>query len=399
MRHWQHLHVLSTEYVSARRRRRTRVDAEWLPIFLAIIWKPRQLILRREPRLYNRSWIADILSHDEQRYTSEEFRADFRLQRRSFAHLCGRLLPHWETTIGGGRPRVPIDVALLIFLYRLGSTVTQRTLARLFGYERGHVGQLTSQMGEILTTHCSDWIRCPDTPEEWKEMSQRWNRLSTYLWNIIGVMDGTLIPIMEPLESTGEYVCRKGFHVYNVQALCDERGLFMDICIGVPGSQNDQGVLYLSEFYNERVRSVPEDYYILADGGYALQTWLLAPYNINARNTVEQTAFNKQLSSQRVKVEQAFGRVKARWRKIATRMEMRNQTFLQHSIAAAFLLHNFCERAKDELTADEWQEALVIAAQEHEDNEAAVAEERNAAACAAIRDNYADKLWERMQSG
>ena len=192
------LHVLSSEYTAARRRRRAHFATEWLPLLLTAVWSQRLLVLRREPRLYNRSWIADILAHDEQRYTAEEFRQDFRLQRRSFAHLCGRLLPHWETTIGAGQPRVPVDVALLIFLYRLGSTVTQRTLARLFGYERGHVGQLTSQMGDVLTKHCSDWIQCPASPEEWKEISQRWSQIPTYLWNIAGIMDGTLIPVIEP---------------------------------------------------------------------------------------------------------------------------------------------------------------------------------------------------------
>jgi hypothetical protein len=36
-----------------------------------------------------------------------------------------------------------------------------------------------------------------------------------------GAVDGTLIPIIAPAEHEEAYVCRKGFHALNVQAVCD----------------------------------------------------------------------------------------------------------------------------------------------------------------------------------
>jgi len=39
--------------------------------------------------------------------------------------------------------------------------------------------------------------------------------------NVVGAIDGTLIPIIRPAESEEVYVCRKGFHAINVQAVVD----------------------------------------------------------------------------------------------------------------------------------------------------------------------------------
>ncbi|KAH3704413.1 hypothetical protein DPMN_079469 [Dreissena polymorpha] len=47
-----------------------------------------------------------------------------------------------------------------------------------------------------------------------------------FLWlgknpNVIGAVDGTLIPIIAPSEAEEVYVCRKGYHAINVQAVVD----------------------------------------------------------------------------------------------------------------------------------------------------------------------------------
>jgi hypothetical protein len=36
---------------------------------------------------------------------------------------------------------------------------------------------------------------------------------------VLGAVDGTLIPILAPSEDEYAYVCRKGFHALNVQAV------------------------------------------------------------------------------------------------------------------------------------------------------------------------------------
>lgn len=48
---------------------------------------------------------------------------------------------------------------------------------------------------------------------------------SSNIPNIVGAVDGTLIPIIAPTENEEIYVCRKNYHAINVQAVVDHRGM------------------------------------------------------------------------------------------------------------------------------------------------------------------------------
>ena len=41
--------------------------------------------------------------------------------------------------------------------------------------------------------------------------------------NVLGAVDGTLVLILGPSENEEAYICRKGVHAINVQAVCDSR--------------------------------------------------------------------------------------------------------------------------------------------------------------------------------
>ena len=47
--------------------------------------------------------------------------------------------------------------------------------------------------------------------------------------NVLGAIDGTLIPIKRPEIYEHLYVCRQGYHAINVQAVCDSRLEFTDV--------------------------------------------------------------------------------------------------------------------------------------------------------------------------
>jgi len=47
--------------------------------------------------------------------------------------------------------------------------------------------------------------------------------------NVIQAVDGTFIPIMSPMTNPDIYVCRKGFHAINVQALVDHNAMYIVI--------------------------------------------------------------------------------------------------------------------------------------------------------------------------
>lgn len=55
----------------------------------------------------------------------------------------------------------------------------------------------------------------------------------------IGVIDRTNIVIDPPKEQKNDYIDRSGSTSICLQAICDETGKFMDICVGYPGSVDD----------------------------------------------------------------------------------------------------------------------------------------------------------------
>ncbi|XP_052229485.1 putative nuclease HARBI1 isoform X5 [Dreissena polymorpha] len=60
---------------------------------------------------------------------------------------------------------------------------------------------------------------------------------------VVGAVDGTLIPIIAPSEAEEVYVCRKGYHALNVQAVVDHQMRFTDVVAQWPGSVHDSTVM------------------------------------------------------------------------------------------------------------------------------------------------------------
>ena len=60
--------------------------------------------------------------------------------------------------------------------------------------------------------------------------------------NCLGAIDGTLIPIINPHENEYTYVCRKGYHAINVQAICNAKLEFTNVVCKWPGSTHDSHI-------------------------------------------------------------------------------------------------------------------------------------------------------------
>ena len=170
----------------------------------------------------------------------------------------------------------------------------------------------------------------------------------------VGAIDGLHIPISAPELNHTDYYNRKGWYSMIVQAIVDHNYLFLDICVGWPGSVHDARVFVNSAIYKKitdenilggmdrTVDGYQVPLCIVGDSAYPIQTWLMKPFSNNTSLDLRQKCFNYHLSRARIVVENAFGRLKARWRRLMKKNDMRIE-HIPNVIAVCCILHNMCE--------------------------------------------------------
>lgn len=96
--------------------------------------------------------------------------------------------------------------------------------------------------------------------------------------------------------------------------------MFINVFAGWPGASHDARVFRRSnigqKLLDEPWTVIPEGAHILGDGAYPLTDALMIPYKNNGHLTPAQIYFNQKLSSSRIVVEQAFGKLVGRFRKL-----------------------------------------------------------------------------------
>ena len=135
----------------------------------------------------------------------------------------------------------------------------------------------------------------------------------------------------------------------------DPKYCFTDVFIGWPGRVHDARVLADSPLYGlgqngtlfppdktEVINGVRIPVVIIGDAAYPSLEWLMKPYADNGWLTPSQRAFNNNLSSTRMTVEIAFGRLKGRWRILLKCLDMKTQN-VPLAVRACCTLHNICE--------------------------------------------------------
>lgn len=146
--------------------------------------------------------------------------------------------------------------------------------------------------------------------------------------------------------------------IYSLFCTLFFRYRFMDIVIGWPGSVHDARVFSNSSLYSdgvlgklfppvtETISNLNIRPVIIADGAYPLLPWVMKPFSDNGKLSTDELYFNYRLSHARMCVENAFGRLKGRFRCLTKRLDTKLENSL-HIIGACCVLHNICEMEED----------------------------------------------------
>ncbi|KMQ84770.1 nuclease harbi1-like protein, partial [Lasius niger] len=264
------------------------------------------------------------------------------------------------------KAREPVSVKkqLAIALYKVASCSEYRVVGNVFGVHKSTVKKyLYRVMKAINEVLAPAYINMPNQDEA-KYIAMQFENIS-HIFQIIGCIDGTHIPITVPEEGYRDFVNRKGWTSYNVQAIVDHNGRFRNVFAKHPGSVHDAAVFKDSTLYKHSQEIIPQmekhvngqgiPFMIVGDPAYPLLPWLIKSYSGSV--SPEEESFNVYLNSARVSVEMAFGRLKARWRMLQKKVDC-NYKFVPQVIVACCVLHNFCEDNKDRFL-EEWLQPVI----------------------------------------
>ncbi|XP_044760416.1 putative nuclease HARBI1 [Coccinella septempunctata] len=293
----------------------------------------------------------------------------FRLKKETFSKLLDMVVVNDQFCLIkkryiGGRHPVPPEKALLVFLWYIAHPDSLHSISYRFDLVPSTVMNIVNSCLYILV-HMKNKIICwPKTSEEFEHLE---NGFTTYP-GVIGAIDGSHINIKVPSSQHDSYVDRYMQHSINLMAICSASHILTYVFVGFPGSAHDSRVFLNSQFFRN-IESYgpsiyfPADKHLLGDSAFPIKPWLMTPYKQNNNLTREQKYHNQCLSSSRVVIENTFGILKGRFRKL----QFINTYCVAKAIeivTAACVIHNFCY-----LNNDEWEEDICVLEERNFDQE------------------------------
>jgi hypothetical protein len=331
---------------------------------------------RRHPRR-NPEYVPPSLPYNEaywarcKSYGNAQFKRHFRMTKDSFWRLHEELYglhppPVWA---------FDSDFRLGLFLFRMATKQSCREISELFSVSQSSVSRITNEVArDIIKRLASLYIKFPNTMREMFTVSEAWEMKSGFP-HVLAAVDGTHV-VMDrcPSEDGVSYFSRKQQYGIAMQAVVNHRGVFTSVDIGWPASVHDCRMFdnssffaFMRNFIREEARTNPSHrWYVLGDSAYRQSDWMMKPYPAaEEADGTYQRSFNIAHAKARVEVENAFGRLKARWRRMKC-LDTSDVATGTEWIHACVVLHNFCEVRDDLLSLEEVMEVEERVQAEHE---------------------------------
>lgn len=311
-------------------------------------------------------------------WSDEEFRQNFRVRRSTFQLLADELKPFIQKEDTNMRKCVTVNMRLAVTLWRLGTNIEFRSIGHLFGIGKSTCVRIVREVTEAIVKHLlPKYIQIPSGNRLLKVISG-FERRSGFP-QVGGIVDGTHVSILAPKSNHTDYYSRHHCHTIILQAIVDDDYKFTNVCIGWPGKAHDARIFKNSKAFikgeknelfenvNRTISGFEVPVLLLGDPAYPLLPWVMKSYP-GGGLSVEQNNYNYKLCSTRIIVENAFGRLKGRWRCLLKRLDSAT-TNVPTIIAACCVLHNICESNSDFMeTVIEDQDALTISVPQNRSN-------------------------------
>ncbi|KAK7283181.1 hypothetical protein RIF29_12549 [Crotalaria pallida] len=286
-------------------------------------------------------------------FPEQEFRKAFRMGKATFESICEELnsvIAKEDTTL---RNAIPVRQRVAVCLWRLATGDPLRLVSKRFGLGISTCHKLVLEVcTAIRNVLMPKYLQWPDEASL-RKIKNEFESVSG-IPNVVGSMYTSHVPIIAPKISVAAYFNKrhternqKTSYSITVQGVVDPRGVFTDVCIGWPGSMNDDQVLEKSALYHRANGGLMKGVWVVGGSGYPLMDWVLVPYT-QQNLTWTQHAFNEKIGEVQKVAKDAFARLKGRWSCLQKRTEVKLQD-LPVVLGACCVLHNICELRNEEI--------------------------------------------------
>ena len=143
--------------------------------------------------------------------------------------------PNWRSVSGAHK--------LAFFLFFLAHKAEVGTVSKLFGISIQSGSNYVRDIAHLICKKIQKkLIHMPWSDADMKAKVTAYEKRFG-LSSVFGAVDGSHFKISKPPENHVEYLCYKGYHSFNVQAICDSDGTFLDVYAAHPGRIHDSKLL------------------------------------------------------------------------------------------------------------------------------------------------------------
>ncbi|KAH7948688.1 hypothetical protein HPB49_000861 [Dermacentor silvarum] len=295
---------------------------------------------RKCPRIVG--FVQDVV----RQYSDEEFRRNFRVSRAVADSLISRFenSDFYPRSDRGGSPSKTAEEHILVFIWFAANKACLRDVASRFGIGEDTAFRIVERMLEYLVEIAKQIITFP---ADLDQLSEDFEQVSG-VPNTIGCIDGSYISVRCPAKKVrSTYVNRHSYPSLTLQAVCDYQKKFLDVTVGSPSKIHDSRIFRKSRLA-ERLPGICcfGKFHVLGDAAYPLRDYLITPFRDYGHLNSSQRAFNIKFSATRVKIENAFGDLKGRFRQLL-HLDFFFVDKMNKFIISCCVLHNLCISSGD----------------------------------------------------
>ncbi|XP_064641948.1 putative nuclease HARBI1 [Lineus longissimus] len=181
------------------------------------------------------------------------------------------------------------------------------------GLSQPTISRIVTRVSSALEAKVQQFIVFPRTAAEQEREKEGFYYERHRIPNVVGCIDGSLIPIKCPSVNEASYICRKQRHAINVQGVCSHDLKFTNIGARWPGATHDAFIWCNCSLKAKMERGLLDDGgYLLGDSAYPLRPYLMTP--VSHPEDAADRRYNVHHRRVRSIIERTFGRWKNRWR-------------------------------------------------------------------------------------